>query len=84
MNHGLFWPKSEVFCVYVRNKSTSKKFYTEEFIEVHLVNNFVSHCFATNAMCEAETGFQMVLTEFGPIYHQALVQKETEEVCDQI
>jgi hypothetical protein len=40
-------------------------------------------------MCEAETGFQMVLTEFGPIWqgvvdHQALVQKETEEVCDQI
>jgi hypothetical protein len=29
------------------------------------VNNFVSHCFARNAMCEVETGFQMVLTEFG-------------------
>jgi len=46
--------------VYMSEIRAHQKFFTEEFIEGHhLVNNFVSHCFATNAMCEAETGFQI-------------------------
>ena len=33
-----------------------------------LLNNFVSQHIVRNAMCEAETGFQTVLTGFSPIW----------------